>query len=199
MTDEEIFEVDPDYLPSITEDEDTDLFQGIIPPEQLNAIIRRIDELANAGDYIEAQDRIAEIQSSLLPQMIREIYAVRPNVDRGNMAQKAATILKEMSVTIKNKREAQIKDDIDPHSPKFRVLFGWFLELIRDTLYEEDLDDIQISNFFNSIAGKITNWEDRIVKELKGLSGTALQEAPNPFVTDFQETVEKKTKKTKSK
>ena len=113
-----------------------------------------------------------------------------PNVDRSAVTSKTAGILRDISNTLKNKREAQVKADLDPHSPKFELVFGWFIELIQEVMTEEDIDEIQISNFFSTFAGRIPDWQNRVSTELKGLANKALQEVKNPFVEDFMDSVE---------
>lgn len=145
-------------------------------------------------EYTEAQNKIAQLQAMMLPQLFRESFQRFPNVDKSVVTTRTASILKDMSNTLKNKRDAQVKADIDPHSPKFETVFGWFIEIIQTTMEDEGFDEIQISNFFSTFAGRIPRWQDRVSTELKGLANKALQEVKNPFVEDFVESVKKSSK-----
>ena len=145
-------------------------------------------------DFTEAQSKIAQIQALMLPQLFRETFTKYPNKERSDVTSKTAGILKDISNTLKNKRAAQIKTDIDPHSEKFEILFGWFIELIQETMEDEGFDEIQISNFFSTFAGRIPKWQDRVKTELKGLANKALQEVKNPFIKSFVKEVKDSSK-----
>jgi len=149
---------------------------------------QRIEDL-NKPDipYQKKLDAIIELNTRIVPIVFQQLLSPAPNVDVSVIASRACNALRDASSIIIKKREAEATDDIDPASPKFQLVFGWFLELFSETLHDQKIDEITVSNIFNALAAGLAGWEERVQKSLKGLSSKALDKADNPFIREFKE------------
>lgn len=143
-----------------------------------------IDPASEHKDRIEA---IVSLQSNLLPALLKEVAAQYPNADRSLVATRSMMGIREVFKTLNELRVIESAEEINPHSPKFQLVLGWFIELLHGALVRQEADPILINNTFNDIAAALVGWEDTVVKKLKGVSSKALQGVKNPFVDEFFE------------
>lgn len=137
--------------------------------------------------YQQKLDLIIEMQTKTCPLIFQQLLSPAPNVDISVIASRTSILLKDISQLIIKKRKTEVAEDINVSSPKFQLIFGWFLELFSRTLHENKVNEVEVSNIFSSLANNLVGWEDRIQKGLKGLSNKALTRAKNPFIEDFKE------------
>lgn len=139
------------------------------------------------ASFQQRLDKLVEVQSLIMPQLVAEIFATRPNVGRSVIISRTAMAIRDISNMIIKKREAEVADDLNPYSPKFQASFGWIIELFYMVVAKQGLDQIQISNLFNDLATELVGWEDKLDKRLKGVSSKALDQLNNPFLDDFKQ------------
>lgn len=140
-------------------------------------------------DYKSKLDAIAMMQSSIIPALFAEMASKFPNTDRSLVAARSVIALKEMGRVLMERKAADAAEEIDPHSPKFQMVIGWFIELLHEVMVKEGTDPILINNVFNTLANALVGWEDVVSKKLKGVSAKALANVTNPFTEEFLEKV----------
>jgi hypothetical protein len=154
-------------------------------------LLNSIAELNKKGvSFSDKMDILLNIQAEVLPLLMEELSASDPNIDRSVIASRMGSFLKEMGNLIVRKREVEAaSDDIDPYSPKFQLIFEFFVELVHENMVKQKIDSILIKNFFNEFAAELVGWEDKIIKSLKGVSSKALGKISNPFGKEFKESI----------
>ena len=132
---------------------------------------------------------ISQTMSSLVVPLISEALSAQPNADRSIVFSRILMFLRGVSEQLNKKREIEESDDINCNSAKFQKIFGWFFDVIHKTMEDQKLDPIHINNIFSALHDNFIGWEDRIQKNLKGVSGKALQKIENPFIKDWQKDI----------
>jgi len=128
---------------------------------------------------------ISQTMSALIVPLMSEALAAAPNADRSVVFSRILMFLRGMSEQLNKKREVEESDDINVHSAKFGKIFGWFIDVVYLTLEEQKIDPIHLNNIFSALHDKFVGWEDRVAKNLQGVSGRALNKVENPFVRDW--------------
>ncbi len=168
-------------------------------PAELNA--ERTSELADAMLTIREQlrtlnspgltaperiERLLGLSVSLMLPLFGEALSEVPDMNRSAACARALTALKDTVAIVAKRHELETTDAFNPRSPKFTVVFGWFIELVHRILCQH-ADDTTVANFFNDLSGELTGWEDRIERQLKGVAAKSLANLPSPFTQDFLE------------
>jgi len=136
--------------------------------------------------FEEKLDLFIKLNSKIIPVTFEELISPVPNADRSIIAYRASSILKDMSSIIIKKKEIEVTDDINPESPRFQMIFGWFLQLFHKVLLDNKIDQVIVNNVFDSLSSELMDWESTIKKRLKGLSSKAVQRMENPFLDKFK-------------
>lgn len=175
------------------------------PPSDLNA--ERRSELANTMQTVREQlqtlnspdlttserlERLLSLNFSLMLPLFGEALSEIPDMNRSAACARAMTALKDTVAIVAKQHELETTDAFNPRSPKFTVVFGWFVALVHHTLCQH-ADDTTVANFFNDLCGELTGWEDRIERQLKGVAAKTLATLPNPFTHDFLERLQATT------
>lgn len=144
-------------------------------------------------EYSVRYETIAALQGVLVKPLVREMLRSLPNDSKIKAIEKTSKILSDMLKTLESKKKSELSDEIDPTSPKFQLVFEWFIESIHQTMNEMGLDNLVINNFFQEFSTKLQGWEERVQKNLKGVSVKALekQNLQNPFIQEFKENINK--------
>lgn len=151
--------------------------------EKLTKAVMALLEKLEKSDSVDMQlNTVIALESKILAPLFDEFVAVAPNPDRSTIGAKFAAVLKHIATLIITRREMHVSEEVNPHAPKFQVIFTWFLEVIQDIMVEEQFDQITIDNFFNKLSQRLAGWEGIIEKRLKGLSSKALDQVTNPLV-----------------
>lgn len=158
-----------------------------ITPEEaqrnLDTLQEHLNKVAKKDlSFKDKLDEIIKLNTIIISQFVRELVSPMPNTDKSIIATNAIRAIKETGLILIKKHESEVSEEIDLNSPKFQLIFGWFIELIRGVLEEQGLNTLQINNIFSSLSLKLSGWEDKIVKRLKGISSKALSEVKNPLV-----------------
>lgn len=132
--------------------------------------------------FNEQMTKILELNSIIIPELFREFTSSMPNVDKSVIGSRILSAIKDMSGVIMKKHESEVAEEINTYSPKFQVIFTWFIELINVVLGRQGLDTIQINNIFADLSSELTGWEDKVSKRLKGLSAKSLDGVKNPLL-----------------
>lgn len=153
----------------------------------IQTIQAEIDKLQTSNlNFNEKLELIIQLKTKLAPSVLKEVFKNSPNPDISLIATRACGILKNTADLIIKKRELEVSDELNPHSPKFQRSFAWFLELFHSAVVELGLDEVQINNLFASLSSRLVGWEDNLVKQLKGLSSKANEVIENPFLQSLK-------------
>lgn len=132
--------------------------------------------------FNEQMTKILELNAIIIPELFREFSNSMPNVDKSVIGSRILSAIKDMSSIIMKKHESEVAEEINTYSPKFQIIFTWFIELINVVLGRQGLDTIQINNIFSDLSSELTGWEDKVSKRLKGLSAKSLDGIKNPLL-----------------
>ncbi len=138
-------------------------------------------------------DTLAETLSAIVPLQIGESLAKVPSEARSVALSRAMAGLREITNVLKTKRDVENSDEINPYSPKFQIVFGWFFDVFHHTLTEQGLDEIAINNIFAKLSVELVGWEEKIEKRLRGVAGRALENLTNPLIKDFKDSIRAQT------
>ena len=155
-----------------------------------DAILDRVEPMFEIlgnpdADFKTKLDIISRLQKETLPSLFQELGARVPDTDRSLVASRTIMAIGAMSKTLLERRAADAAEEIDPHSPKFQLVLGWFIELLHEAMKSQSLDSIVINNTFQDLSSRLAGWEDLVAKRLKGVSAKALGTLKNPFVESF--------------
>jgi len=151
--------------------------------ENMKILKAHLDEVQNDGlSFGDKINNILKINALIIPHLFEELTSITPNMDKSMIASRTISAIKETGNFLIKKHETEISDEINTNSPKFQLVFGWFLDLFHDILSDQGLETIQINNIFHTLSLELSGWEDKINKRLKGLSSRALAEVKNPFL-----------------
>lgn len=151
-----------------------------------------LDKLSDPEvDFKIKLDTVAQLQRETLPSLFQELSARIPDTDRSLVASRTILAIGAMSKTLLERRAADAAEEIDPHSPKFQLVLGWFIELLHESMKAQSLDPITINNTFQDLSARLAGWEEIVSKRLKGVSSKALGSIKNPFVETFWENTRK--------
>lgn len=168
--------------------------------ERIRIVEEKLEELKTPNlEFSKKLDLIIEIQSEMIPPLLRESISIAPNLDKSNVIHRLSMVLKELTQTLNTKREAQITDNLDPYSPKFQAAFAWFAELFYEAVSEQDIDPIVINQIFQYLDSSLMGWEERLVKSLKGITAKSTELRRNPFVKGFVESLKEGSKEVEEK
>jgi hypothetical protein len=150
---------------------------------KIDAFMKAIDDLNDPNLlYSDKMDQITKIYGDLAKELYSLLLSNRTDTSIASVSGRICKTLNSMSSIFIKMRESELSDEINPHSKKFQVAFGWFLELFVDVLKENKLDDTMINNIMSSLSSRLRGWEDTIEKNLKGLSQKSLANLEaNPF------------------
>ena len=140
------------------------------------------DLLKEDMSFSQKMNAILKMNAIIIPEFFRELTSSMPSVDKSMIASKAISAIKDTGNFLIKKRETEMSEDINLNSPKFQLIFTWFMELINEILMRQGLNTLQVNNIFNDLSLELTGWEDKILKRLKGLSSKALDEVKNPLI-----------------
>lgn len=151
-----------------------------------------LDKLADPNvDFKAKLDVVGLLQREALPSLFQELAARVPDTDRSLVASRTILAIGAMSKTLLERRAADSAEELDPHSPKFQLVLGWFLELLHEAMKAQNVDSITINNTFQDLSARLSGWEETVSKKLKGVSSKALGSIKNPFVEEFWENTRK--------
>lgn len=140
------------------------------------------DMMGQSLSFNEKMDKILEINSLVIPELYREFTSSMPSMDKSMVGARTLSAIKDMSGILLKKREAEMAEEINPSSPKFQLIFTWFIEVVNLVLEKQGLDTIQMNNIFSDLSLELNGWEDKIVKRLRGVSAKALDKVKNPLL-----------------
>lgn len=131
-------------------------------------------------------DTLAETLTAIIPLQVGEALAKVPSEARSVALSRALAGLREVTNVLKTKRDVENSDEINPYSPKFQIVFGWFFDVVHHCLVEQGLDEIAINNLFAKLSVELVGWEEKIEKRLRGVAGRALENLENPLIKEFK-------------
>lgn len=158
-------------------------------PTSVSAALERLNDPLTP--LPQRLDVAAKLQSSLLPLLLAEALANSPNDARSVAVSRLQHGLKEVISVLKTKRDIENSDDLNPHSPKFSMVFGWFFDMVHQALVAQGVSEVAVNNVFAKLAMDLAGWEDKIEKRLRGVSGKALDSVTNPFIEEFLDAIPK--------
>ena len=148
-----------------------------------------------AGAEMTASQRIEKllaVNSTIIMGLLKEALGEEPDLDRSTVLARALVAVKDTVGIIKSKSDLESVDSFNPRSPKFSIVFGWFIELVHRVL-NSHTDETITTNFFNDLVGELSGWEDKIERQFKGVAGKALASMQSPFVETFRDRVRTST------
>lgn len=155
--------------------------------QELAQVEHQVREVAGA-DLTASQriEKLLAINSTIIMGLLKEALGDEPDLDRSTVLGRALTAVKDTVTIIKTKGEMESVDSFNPRSPKFGIVFGWFIELVHRVL-SGHADETVVANFFNDLVSELSGWEDRIERQFKGVAGKALASMQSPFVDEVKE------------
>lgn len=152
----------------------------------LPRILAMLDQLKDENLSIPKRVEIgARISASIMPLLLDEGLVIDPNPDRSTVLKAALNALQLTTSQLKLKREIEQSDELNPRSPKFQAVFGWFFQMVHDAMTEQETDPILVNNIFDTLGTALMGWEDKIEKRLKGVAGKNVEGLTSPFVKEF--------------
>ena len=159
---------------------------------QRDEVIDELMDSVNNPDVSSSakMDNLITMQSMIAPMLIKEISKKNPKLSTSVIASRATSSIKELGALIKTKTEVESFSEVNPYSPKFQTVFGWFLELQNDVLDamvdEKVLSKIDKAIFSQAFSQSLIGWEGQVEHNLKGISTKALASLSNPFLDDMK-------------
>lgn len=132
--------------------------------------------------YSEKLDNLSKLQISIVPQLLEELAKTYPSLERSVVAARTSSAIQAVSKSIQDRKAAELEDNLDAHSPKFQMVLGWFMNLFKESMLENDIDSATVDNTFTALAGRLEGWEDKVNKSMKGVTQKALAAVQNPFI-----------------
>lgn len=133
---------------------------------------------------MSVKEQIVEIEQ-FHTKMIKSLETLRLSVDYKIRLEASRTIsglLKNVQMSLMKQRELEIKEDIDFTSAKARRGMMMLIEVFFDSMMEAQVNDTSIETVKALLQVKLLGFEEKLTKELKGLSGELLDEVKNPFI-----------------
>lgn len=137
----------------------------------------------------QKMESIAALQLSVLPTLFEELNKTYPSLERSVVASRTNSALNAVSKSIQEKKASELEDSFDAHSPKFQMVLGWFMQLFKESMVENDVDGATVDNVFTSMAGRLEGWEDNINKRMKGVTQKALASVDNPLMEQIKDQI----------
>lgn len=137
----------------------------------------------------QKMESIAALQLNVLPTLFEELSKTYPSLERSVVASRTNSALNAVSKSIQEKKASEIEDSFDAHSPKFQMVLGWFMQVFKEAMIENDVDDATVDNTFTSLAGRLEGWEDNINKRMKGVTQKALASVDNPLMEQIKDRI----------
>lgn len=159
-------------------------------PAKVTAFLVDLNDTEKA--ISERLEVASQLSSLLTPILILEGLQQLPNPDRSIALSRALASVRDMVTILSKKRDYELEDNLNPHSPKFAAAFGWFFDMFYEVLDGQGLEEIQINNIFESMSTNLVGWEDKLEKRLKGVAGRNLDSVRSPFIKNWQEEIPKK-------
>jgi chorismate mutase len=146
--------------------------------------------------YIAKLDILVNLNLQLLPLFFEELQKDFPSKDRSVVMARTISAIKETSGIFTKRNEAELEDELNPHSPKFSIAIQWVLEAFHKALVEQGIEDLTIENVFRELSSHLDDYEEKLLKAFKGITNKSvdLARARNPFVADFMGSVSSKNK-----
>lgn len=162
---------------------------------ELAHVKRQVDDIG-AAEIPTSQriEKLLAINSTIIINLLKEALGEHPDIDRAVVLRNALSAVKDTASILKSKHEMDSLDTFNPRSPKFGVVFGWFIELVHRVLALH-VEDAISAGFFNDLVGELSGWEDRIERQFKGVSGRAIASLQSPFIEGFKEKLGEATAK----
>ena len=152
---------------------------------KLDAFTKAIDDLNDPNLlFSKKMDQITKIYGDLAKELYSLLLSHRTDTSIVvSVSGRLCQTLKSMSSNVIKKHESELCEDINPHSKKFQIAFGWFMEIFVESLTSNKLDGPTVSNVMGYLSAKLQGWEDLVEKNLRGLSKKALLslDGKNPF------------------
>ncbi|HEC66048.1 MAG TPA: hypothetical protein ENI23_12205 [bacterium] len=170
--------------------------------ERTAAIAVGLDQISDKNiDYQDKMHSLVGLIKEIIPTLVTEVNSIAPNVDRSVVSARLIIAFNNIAKILEAQRAAELTEEINVRSPKFQLIFGWFLELTHDIMVSQGVEGTQINNVFNSLALELGGWEDKIEKSLKGIKGKAIEQVRSPWIEEFKDKVPapKKSNGTKAK
>lgn len=199
-------------------------------------ILAKLAEFTDSSNDIHTRIELGiQLQSEMLPLLLRETLSTRPSVDRSIVAARFGIAIRDsmkmlqesLAIQVKNEERKvaeeerqraaeerakaeeekrkleEAKNEIDLNHPKIQTAFGWVIDVFQDVLTVENIDLLTKKSIFMTLQSKLTGWEERSNKALKGLSLKALKDVSNPIQSaledlDFEATQRPTVKRTES-
>jgi flagellar motility protein MotE (MotC chaperone) len=153
----------------------------------LEHVQRQLEDIANAEQTASQRiEKLLGVNSTIILGLLKAALAEEPDLDRSTVLSRAMTAIKDTVAVLKSKHDMEGVDTFNPRSPKFGLVFGWFIELVHKVLAQH-VNETVSTNFFNDLVAELSGWEDRIERQFKGVSGRALASLQSPFIENFRE------------
>lgn len=165
-----------------------DVAREEVIPKLMAMLLDINDEEKPLPQRLELCSKVATL---LMPVLVMEGLQPMPNPDRSTTLSRALSSLRDTVTILKSKRDVEMEDTLNPYSPKFAAVFGWFFQLFYETLAKQQVDEIVINNVFESFSLDLIGWEEKIEKRLKGVAGKNLETLSSPFIKEFTDNIPK--------
>jgi len=136
--------------------------------------------------YQQKLDIVVDLNTIITPLMFKQLVSPMPSVDFSVIASRTNIALKDISAVIIKKRDAEVADEINLESPKFQLVFTWFMEVFSDVLSRNDIEETAKNNIFTDLSTALLGFEEICQKRLKGASKSAMASATNPLLEKFK-------------
>lgn len=142
----------------------------------------------NLGD-MNVKDQLSELESFQI-KMINNLNNFQNSVDyriKLESARTVSTIIKNISNSLQKQRALEMQEDVDFTSPKVRHGMMMLIEVFLESLQDAGMDSFGVETVKDVLQLKLMGFEEKLNKEMKGLSGSMLVDVKNPLTKpDFE-------------
>ena len=137
----------------------------------------------NLGD-MNVKDQLSELESFQI-KMINNLNNFQNSVDyriKLESARTVSTLIKNISNSLQKQRALEMQEDVDFTSPKVRHGMMMLIETFVESLQDAGMDVHGIDMVKDVLQLKLMGFEEKLNKEMKGLSGSMLVDVKNPLI-----------------
>ena len=149
--------------------------------DQLIALVEAELDTQEGQDTDQTIKSLIRIQKIIAPYLLNQLRCRSRNLYQTRVLDRFSSIINQTISSTTKLREFELKEEVDVSNPKIQLLFSWFIDVIKDSLEESNLDK---KAFFDVFSSKLVGWEEKASKKLSKLTFKAIQqnkEIQNPL------------------
>lgn len=133
---------------------------------------------------MSVKEQLTELESFQV-KLVKDLDKLKMSSDhkvKMEAVRTIATLIKNIQTSLQKQRELEMKEEIDFTSAKARRAMLMLIEVFFQAMDEAMVDEAVSENVKSILQVKLMGFEEKITKELKGISGELLEEVRNPLL-----------------